>query len=812
MNQMQWELQQTRERLEVVQYQIKETLNTGHIQETAFGRTVLNQQVNDIAEFIEKLATRKTKGIGGAYNNALVKGATELNRNKDYVQNFQKVAYLGLLHTLNCVYDAKREHSYAQHIAYEIGKAIEEEQNLYMFKEVHADLAFTLEHHTNRTVYAQDQKHMINVYKMKQRWEDKNIEEWGKKTRIHVGMRVLRAILTVMKEYFVLKKVFTAEKHNQVVKTTPELETFREQHTEYVLRTTVTSQPCIEPPISWVVQGKHIIGGFHSIDMSANRPFIKTKIPEQREWIAKHPPLKHIETANGLQRVAWTVNTAVLELLKVAMKTGIFPEHIPSLTPYEFPPKPTDPAAYYPWKKDRFGLVKLEKERKLKLTLLQTVISMAHKLMGKPFWFVVTADFRGRFYCSSGTLNTQGEPYVRALLQFDKGKQLGKPGLYWLAIHGANTYGYTAHSFDDRYQWVMDNMASIRCVAQEPDSSRGRSFLNSAKDPFGFYAFAREWTEAHYLDNPASFVSHLPVMFDGSANGLQHYSAMLRDQRGAEKTNLTLSNAPKDIYRSISNRTQQIFTEDTHSTVAWIARKGGIDRDLVKVPVMAVPYGITIRGISLKICHYIDDNAAKYDLQEGDLKNWNVVTYITEKVIEVINEEVPAPKKVMEWLQTISRDVVKEGNQVKWISPVGFPVCQPYIRYQESTVSTNLLGTKKLVYKDKPIGINSIKSRAALPANFIHSLDSSHLVLTLYKLYEQGITDVTCIHDSIGTHAADAGACLDAIKVGMYDLYRRDILREFRQQMLVLTPRVDAYPVQGEYDIQDVLTAKYFFN
>jgi DNA-directed RNA polymerase len=37
------------------------------------------------------------------------------------------------------------------------------------------------------------------------------------------------------------------------------------------------------------------------------------------------------------------------------------------------------------------------------------------------------------------------------------------------------------------------------------------------------------------------FVSHLPVAFDGSCNGLQNYSMMLRDEVGGAATNLVPS-------------------------------------------------------------------------------------------------------------------------------------------------------------------------------------------------------------------------------------------------------------------------------
>ena len=46
-----------------------------------------------------------------------------------------------------------------------------------------------------------------------------------------------------------------------------------------------------------------------------------------------------------------------------------------------------------------------------------------------------------------------------------------------------------------------------------------------------------------------SFVSHLPIAMDGSCNGLQLFSLMLRDPVGGTAVNLLPADTPQDIYR-----------------------------------------------------------------------------------------------------------------------------------------------------------------------------------------------------------------------------------------------------------------------
>ena len=90
-------------------------------------------------------------------------------------------------------------------------------------------------------------------------------------------------------------------------------------------------------------------------------------------------------------------------------------------------------------------------------------------------------------------------------------------------------------------------------------------------------------------------MSKLPVCLDGSNNGLQHFSAMLRDTIGGKATNLTPEVIPQDIYQMVADVVQEKVQEDGKSGVPyskeWITF--GIDRKITKRPVMVVPYGGT---------------------------------------------------------------------------------------------------------------------------------------------------------------------------------------------------------------------------
>lgn len=72
-----------------------------------------------------------------------------------------------------------------------------------------------------------------------------------------------------------------------------------------------------------------------------------------------------------------------------------------------------------------------------------------------------------------------------------------------------------------------------------------RRWWQQAEDPFQALAAAYEIRAAIASGNPATYVSHSPVMMDGSCNGLQHYAALGRDLEGGASVNLLKADKPQ---------------------------------------------------------------------------------------------------------------------------------------------------------------------------------------------------------------------------------------------------------------------------
>jgi len=181
---------------------------------------------------------------------------------------------------------------------------------------------------------------------------------------------------------------------------------------------------------------------------------------------------------------------------------------------------------------------------------VRQTLTVAEEFRGdRAIYYPHSVDFRGRLYPVPMTgLSPQGPDLDRGLLTFAQGKPLGtQEAADWLAIHGANTYGIDKVSFADRLEWVDQHREDILAVARDPLQPGPLAFWSASPDKWQFLAFCFEW--AGYLKDGLGYVSSLPVTVDGSCNGIQHFSAMLRDRAGGAAVNLVPGEKPADLYQ-----------------------------------------------------------------------------------------------------------------------------------------------------------------------------------------------------------------------------------------------------------------------
>jgi DNA-directed RNA polymerase len=275
--------------------------------------------------------------------------------------------------------------------------------------------------------------------------------------------------------------------------------------------------PTIEPPLPWNERGE--MGGYHTISRSLIKPSSKGKPLVRSERSGEAPTVARMARAvNLVQQTAWVINRRVLQVMRRLVEDGIEVGDIPA------PPK---------LKKGRPS----KKEREQRANYLKAVLTLkaAERCESFPqIYFPHQADWRGRFYAMPLYLNPQGPDYARALLTFANGQPIvNQAAANWLAIHGANCFGNDKVTFVHRLWWTFWAEEDILKCASDPVENR---WWAEAADPWQFLAFCFEW--AGYQREGFGFVSSLPIALDGTCNGLQHYAAMLRDEKSASAVNL----------------------------------------------------------------------------------------------------------------------------------------------------------------------------------------------------------------------------------------------------------------------------------
>jgi DNA-directed RNA polymerase len=565
--------------------------------------------------------------------------------------------------------------------------------------------------------------------------------------------------------------------------------------------------PCVIPPMPWVSPTE---GGYWTEEVRKSNPLLRAWNAKGRmKLLKKANPQQVYRAVNGLQATPWAINQPVLDVMREVwegnLDLGVFPSREPSPLPARPANIDTDPEVLKVWKKAAAETYTANaKAVSSKLSLARTLDTARDYARYDQFYFVYQCDFRGRIYAISQGPNPQGSDVQKAVLRFAKGKQIGDgAGPRWLAIHGANTFGVDKVSMDDRVQWVNDHIDDILDCAEDPLQYL---FWTDADSPWSFLAFCFEF--AGYCKEGSAFVTHLPIMVDGTCNGLQHYSAILRDPVGGAATNLLPSETPQDIYRRVAERCMEKMQEDTESEAAkkWLAV--GITRKITKRPVMVLPYGGTFNS-----CKDYVREAIKKD---GIPATPDEIQYLSTMVWESIGDVVVAARIGMSFIRKMASAASKKKQHVTWVTPVGWPVLQQYYNMESRQMKTTLYGEIiKPRLESQGDTVDGRRSGQGLAPNFIHSMDAAALVKTVNECIDNGVTTFAVIHDSYGTLAPDMDELGDTLRNAFVTMYEQhDPLEELRSSIRELVGekvQLDLVPAKGTLDLNEVRKSTFFF-
>ena len=349
--------------------------------------------------------------------------------------------------------------------------------------------------------------------------------------------------------------------------------------------------PMIYKPAPWK---NYFFGGYY-----LRQTKMAKVLPQFREaikYMTKADLSQVCSVLDTLGAVEWRVNKRVLEIVEHVWSIGGGLGKIPKrFVDRVITPEMIRDASYREKLKLLKEYQKNNEEHALRCEfLLRLRMTQSFKSCGK-IYFPHNMDFRGRVYPIPPHLNHMGQDLNRGLLEFSKGKPLGKTGLYWLKVHLANTIGHDKLPLDERAAYSESIMDTIhRCAA---DPKNNLEWLES-EDPWQALACMFEVSNAVKSGDPENYVSNLHVHVDGSCNGMQHYAAFGRDENAGRKLNLADSERPGDVYSAILKLVLQDIENESNQELIEVAEslRGNVTRKVIKQTVMTSVYGVTFIG------------------------------------------------------------------------------------------------------------------------------------------------------------------------------------------------------------------------
>ena len=575
--------------------------------------------------------------------------------------------------------------------------------------------------------------------------------------------------------------------------------------------------PCLEVPRDWI--NLHD-GGYHS-SLVPQRSLVKSRDKDTLLMLEEADMPEVYAAVNTLQHTAWEINPDVFQVALYLWQEGIPIAGIPTRDDPPMPPKVDSSASkdeQYEQRKERaIWFARRATERSRRILLAKTMF-IAELLEGEEFYFPYQADFRGRLYPVPFFLQPQGPSLARGLLRFRKGKPIDSvEAESWLAMHGANTWGHGVDKLpmSERVQWVLEHKAEIQAVYTDPLDAQ---WWADADKPWEFLAFCLEW--GAYLETGPGFVSRIPVAMDGSNNGLQIFSLLMRDPVGAACTNCAPGEQPQDVYQDVAdevtNRLKAAAAEGEQRAIEWLTFLGaeGLPRAATKRQVMTLPYGSTLHAC----IHYtrdwyeqtLKDRGQKRPMERG----YKPSVYLAKIIWDAIGAKVGAARECMNWLRACSDLITAEGKPVKWTSPTGFPVKQSYVNYTIREIKTAIGESVRWTrYRDDGSRVLPGKQANGISPNYVHSLDAAVLVKSINLAKALGVHEFAMVHDSYGVPAADAATMAGVLRQVYADTFSGNLLADLRDQLVAQHPDIafPAPPAQGTFDVQQVKDSLYFF-
>jgi DNA-directed RNA polymerase len=194
--------------------------------------------------------------------------------------------------------------------------------------------------------------------------------------------------------------------------------------------------------------------------------------------------------------------------------------------------------------------------------------------------------------------------------------------------------------------------------------------------------------------------------------------------------------------------------------------------------------------------------------------------YLAATTLSSIGDVFLTSSNMMFWLSGVAwLTCTREGVPMSWTTPLGLPVMQPYyLEEEEVDDEDEHLNTKygrinlqpRLEHDWRP---DIEKQASAFPPNYIHSIDSTHMMMTTVECKNHDV-EFAAVHDSYWTHPSTVDQMSQILREQFVELHEQPLLEILSMDLAqrykgqILPP----LPDWGDLPLSMVKDSKYFFN
>jgi len=187
-----------------------------------------------------------------------------------------------------------------------------------------------------------------------------------------------------------------------------------------------------------------------------------------------------------------------------------------------------------------------------------------------------------------------------------------------------------------------------------------------------------------------------------------------------------------------------------------------------------------------------------------------------DKAIDTI---APSSALYKKWINSIGKSISQLPQEIVWHTPfINFEVRQYKYKTIKKRIVSSFEGKKNTIQiHEETDEIDAKEQARGIAPNFIHSLDATHMYMTILASHKKGLHSFATVHDSFATHASDMEILVETLKEEFIKLTQYDVLQHFQEEIKntygedIVKQDIQQIYVDKHFDINAIKQSPYFF-